>query len=234
MNDKVDKNIHNSEKEKSEANSGAESVADLRREYRAQTLCREGLAATPVEQFRLWFEQARAAQLTEPNAMTLATADAAGRVTARTVLLKAYDERGFVFFTNYGSRKAGQMAENPRAALLFPWLDLERQVAIEGAVEKISAGESLRYFLSRPRGSQLGAWVSEQSQVVSSRRVLEEKFQSLLKKFGEGEVPKPDWWGGYRVVPETVEFWQGGRNRIHDRFQYARENEVWAVRRLQP
>jgi pyridoxamine 5'-phosphate oxidase len=226
MNDKVDKNIHNQEREV--------SVADLRREYRRAELRREDLAATPVEQFRGWFEQARSAELTEPNAMTLATADAAGRVTARTVLLKAYDERGFVFFTNYRSRKAGQMAENPRVALLFAWLDLERQVAIEGLVEKISAAESLRYFLSRPRGSQLGAWVSEQSRVVSSRRVLEEKFQSLLRKFGEGEVPKPDWWGGYRVVPEAVEFWQGGRNRIHDRFVYRRVEDGWSIERLQP
>lgn len=226
MNDKVDKNIHNQEREV--------SVADLRREYRRAELRREDLAGTPVEQFRRWFEQARSAELTEPNAMTLATADAAGRVTARTVLLKAYDERGFVFFTNYGSRKAGQMAENPRVALLFAWLDLERQVAIEGLVEKISAAESLRYFLSRPRGSQLGAWVSEQSRVVSSRRVLEEKFQSLLRKFGEGEVPKPDWWGGYRVVPEAVEFWQGGRNRIHDRFVYRRVEDGWSIERLQP
>jgi pyridoxamine 5'-phosphate oxidase len=126
------------------------------------------------------------------------------------------------------------MAENPRVALLFAWLDLERQVAIEGLVEKISAAESLRYFLSRPRGSQLGAWVSEQSRVVSSRRVLEEKFQSLLRKFGEGEVPKPDWWGGYRVVPEAVEFWQGGRNRIHDRFVYRRVEDGWSIERLQP
>jgi pyridoxamine 5'-phosphate oxidase len=226
MNDKVDKNIHNQEREV--------SVADLRREYRRAELRREDLAGTPVEQFRRWFEQARSAELTEPNAMTLATADAAGRVTARTVLLKAYDERGFVFFTNYRSRKAGQMAENPRVALLFAWLDLERQVAIEGLVEKISAAESLRYFLSRPRGSQLGAWVSEQSRVVSSRRVLEEKFQSLLRKFGEGEVPKPDWWGGYRVVPEAVEFWQGGRNRIHDRFVYRRVEDGWSIERLQP
>jgi pyridoxamine 5'-phosphate oxidase len=226
MNEKVDKNIHNQEREV--------SVADLRREYRRAELRREDLAGTPVEQFRRWFEQARSAELTEPNAMTLATADAAGRVTARTVLLKAYDERGFVFFTNYRSRKAGQMAENPRVALLFAWLDLERQVAIEGLVEKISAAESLRYFLSRPRGSQLGAWVSEQSRVVSSRRVLEEKFQSLLRKFGEGEVPKPDWWGGYRVVPEAVEFWQGGRNRIHDRFVYRRVEDGWSIERLQP
>ncbi len=211
-------------------------VADLRRNYARGELRREDLLADPVEQFRRWFEEARGADLLEPNAMTLATADAAGRVTARTVLLKAYDARGFVFFTNYGSRKAQQLAENPRAALLFAWLPLERQVAITGRAERISTAESIAYFLSRPFGSRLGAWVSEQSRIVSSRALLEAKFRQLKEKFADGEIPMPEWWGGIRVVPDSVEFWQGGPNRLHDRFLYSRENEAapWTIARLQP
>jgi pyridoxamine 5'-phosphate oxidase len=215
-------------------NGVSEEVAALRREYCSRTLRREDLLPEPVGQFRLWFAQARSAQLLEPNAMTLATSDAAGFVTARTVLLKAYDDRGFVFFTNYGSTKARQMAENPRVALLFAWLPLERQVSISGVSEKISHAESLAYFLSRPIGSRIGAWVSEQSRVVSSRALLEAKFREVCEKFQEGKVPLPDFWGGYRVVPERVEFWQGGTNRLHDRFQYAREAKGWSIRRLQP
>lgn len=229
MPEKVDKNI--------QKDLPAADVSSLRRDYKRGQLRREDLLENPVEMFRLWFEEAKAAGVVEPNAMTLATADGSGRVSARTVLLKAYDERGFVFFTNYGSRKAAEMAENPRAALLFPWLTLERQVSIRGPVEKISAKESLAYFLSRPVGSRIGAWVSEQSKVVSSRRILEEKFRQLLEQFSAGEVPKPDWWGGYRVLPESMEFWQGGSNRIHDRFEYTRqpqESGMWSLARLQP
>ena len=166
--------------------------------------------------------------------MTLGTADKCGRVSCRTVLLKAYDERGFVFFTNYGSRKARQIAENPRAALLFPWVALARQIEIAGPVEKISAAESLAYFLSRPAGSRLGAWVSEQSQVISSRSVLLTKYEELKKQFADGEIPKPDFWGGYRVIPETIEFWQGGGDRLHDRFLYAKKNRTWSHVRLSP
>ncbi len=228
MENKVDKNVENREI--------SEEVFALRKEYTSACLHREDLLPDPVAMFRKWFEEARKAALLEPNAMTLATADSRGFVTARTVLLKAYDERGFVFFTGYGSRKASQIAENPHAALLFPWLALERQVSISGKVEKISAGESLAYFLSRPLGSRIGAWVSEQSKTISSRRLLEEKFRSLMKNFSNGEVPKPDWWGGFRVIPQTVEFWQGGENRIHDRFEYSRTSPLteWKIERLQP
>lgn len=215
-------------------NESTHDVAALRREYSSRTLRREDLLPEPVAQFRLWFGEARTAQLLEPNAMTLATSDAAGFVTARTVLLKAYDEKGFVFFTNYGSTKARQIAENPRVALLFAWLPLERQVSISGTAEKISHAESLAYFMSRPVGSRIGAWVSEQSRVVSSRAVLEAKFREVCDKFREGKVPLPEFWGGYRVVPDRVEFWQGGANRLHDRFQYIREAKGWSIRRLQP
>lgn len=227
MSAEVDQNIHNYEKNL--------SVSDLRRDYKRGQLRRADMLPDPVEMFRVWFEEAKEAGILEPNAMSLATADAGGRVSARTVLLKAYDERGFVFFTNYGSRKAGQIESNPHAALLFPWLSLERQVSIAGPVEKISAAESMRYFLSRPIGSQVGAWVSEQSRVVSSRKILEEKFSSLMRQFAQGRVPKPDWWGGFRVIPEEVEFWQGGGNRIHDRFQYRKSGDgEWELHRLQP
>lgn len=209
-------------------------IQHLREDYKHEPLGEESLDADPVAQFREWFEQARASGIPEPNAMTLGTADKSGRVSCRTVLLKAYDERGFVFFTNYGSRKAAQIAENPRAALLFPWVGLARQIEIAGTVEKISAAESIAYFLSRPVGSRLGAWVSDQSKVVSSRSVLEAKFEELKRRFADGEIPKPDFWGGYRVVPETIEFWQGGGDRLHDRFLYTLDNGVWTRARLSP
>jgi pyridoxamine 5'-phosphate oxidase len=166
--------------------------------------------------------------------MTLGTADASGRVSCRTVLLKAYDERGFVFFTNYGSRKARQIAENPQASLLFPWVALARQVEIAGRVEKISLAESLAYFMSRPFGSRLGAWVSDQSDVIPSRQILLAKFDELKRKFAHGEIPKPEGWGGYRIVPDSVEFWQGGHDRLHDRFFYSVEGGSWKISRLSP
>lgn len=212
----------------------SDHVAALRRDYTTRGLKQEDLAADPVEQFRQWFAQAEEANLLEPNAMTLATADADGKVTARTVLLKAYDERGFVFYTNYGSRKARAMAENNQVSLLFTWLPLERQVAINGQVEKISPAESLRYFTSRPLGSRIGAWVSRQSEVITSRSLLEAKFEELKRKWADGEVPLPDFWGGYRVVPEEIEFWQGAASRLHDRFFYRRKGEGWTIQRLSP
>lgn len=213
----------------------ADKIADLRREYTTLGLKSEDLDPNPIAQFRLWFDQAREAGLLEPNAMTLATADRSGFVTARTVLLKAYDDRGFVFFTNYTSQKALQIAENPHAALLFPWLPLERQVSVSGRVEKISTTESLAYFMSRPLGSRVGAWVSHQSQVVSSRKLLETKFHEMMEKFRNKEVPLPDFWGGFRVVPQQIEFWQGGAYRLHDRFRYVRaEGENWEINQLQP
>ena len=209
-------------------------IHNLRVDYKHEPLTEESLHADPIAQFRLWFEEARASGIPEPNAMTLGTADRSGRVSCRTVLLKAFDECGFVFFTNYGSRKAHQIAENPRAALLFPWVALARQIEIAGPVEKISPAESLAYFMSRPIGSRLGAWVSDQSQVISSRNVLLAKFEELKTKFADGEIPKPDFWGGYRVIPETIEFWQGGGDRLHDRFLYTQKNRTWSHVRLSP
>jgi len=210
---------------------------NFREEYTRGGLSREDLDENPFTQFRVWFDQACAAKLIEPNAMTVCTAGTDGRPSARTVLLKAYDERGFVFFTNYTGRKALQIAENPHAALLFPWLGLERQVEIEGRVEKISTAESLKYFLSRPFGSQLGAWVSHQSTVISSRSILLKKLDEMKRRFSEGKVPLPDFWGGFRVVPARIEFWQGRPNRLHDRFCYTRDDEksnVWKIERLAP
>lgn len=214
--------------------STSEEIHHLREHYAGQVLLESDLDPDPVAQFRKWFGEAREAALPEPNAMTLGTAGADGHISLRTVLLKAYDEKGFVFFTNYGSRKARQMDENPRASLLFPWVALARQVEISGPVEKISAAESLAYFLSRPFGSRLGAWVSEQSSIISSREVLRAKYAELKERFASGEIPKPEGWGGYRVVPERIEFWQGGEDRLHDRLLYTRTGGGWAISRLAP
>ena len=210
------------------------NIADLRENYTRAGLDRDQLHESPFKQFDLWFRQALEANLTEPNAMVLATSDSTGRVFSRTVLLKAFDEQGFVFYTNYESSKARQLAENDKAALTFPWLPLERQVNISGRAEKVSQAESLKYFLSRPHGSQLGAWVSHQSSVISSRKILEMKFEEMKRKFSEGKVPLPDHWGGIRVIPESIEFWQGRPNRLHDRFRYNRENSSWNLERLSP
>ena len=181
----------------------------------------------------MWFTQAVDAQLVEPNAMVLGTTDAK-RPSARSVLLKAYDERGFVFFTNYESRKAQEIAANPQVSLLFPWYPLERQVSILGRAERISTAESLAYFASRPHGSRLGAWVSQQSAVINSRKLLEMKLEEIKRKFADGEVPLPSFWGGFRVVPAELEFWQGRENRLHDRFRYTRSGGSWAIERLSP
>lgn len=208
--------------------------AEMRREYTRDGLSKENALPDPIAQFRRWFEQALEARLVEPNAMTLSTVDAENSPNSRTVLLKAYDERGFVFFTNYHSAKAEEIAANAKVALLFPWLALERQVKIRGVAGKISTGESLKYFLSRPRGSQLGAWVSTQSSVITSRSVLEMKLAEIKRKFGEGEVPLPDFWGGYRVKPHSLEFWQGRPNRLHDRLLYTPEGDGWRIKRLAP
>jgi pyridoxamine 5'-phosphate oxidase len=214
--------------------STGEELHDLREHYAGQPLLESDLDPDPVAQFRKWFGEARESGIPEPNAMTLGTSGADGRVSLRTVLLKAYDAKGFIFFTNYGSRKAAQIAENPSASLLFPWVAIARQVEISGRVEKISAAESLAYFLSRPHGSRLGAWVSEQSSIISSREVLRAKYAELKEKFASGEIPKPEGWGGYRVVPERIEFWQGGEDRLHDRLVYSRASEGWMVSRLAP
>jgi pyridoxamine 5'-phosphate oxidase len=209
-------------------------LADFRKEYSDRGLKREEMNADPVAQFSTWFAQATELGLHEPNAMTLATVDETGMPYQRTVLLKYYDTDGFVFFTNYGSRKAQQMAENPRVSLLFPWITLERQVIIQGTVEKISSAESLKYFISRPRESQIGAWVSNQSEVITSRKFLMQKLAEIKEKFSHGEIPLPSFWGGYRVVPQTIEFWQGGPARLHDRFLYRLKDAAWKIERLSP
>lgn len=210
-------------------------LAEFRKEYSARGLHLEDLNADPVEQFAGWFRQADELGVHEPNAMTLATVDPTGMPFQRTVLLKVFDGQGFVFFTNYGSRKARHIEENPQVALLFPWLLLERQVIVQGRAEKISTAESLKYFASRPRESQIGAWVSDQSKVISSRKLLLAKLEEIRAKFSQGEIPLPSFWGGYRVVPRTVEFWQGGPARLHDRFLYQRDpSGGWKIDRLAP
>jgi pyridoxamine 5'-phosphate oxidase len=195
----------------------------------------EELESDPIVQFEKWFREAWDENYPMPHAMSLATASAEGLPTVRTVLLKRYDPRGFVFFTNYGSRKAKQISKNPQAALLFPWVRLGRQVTVAGRVEKISKSESVQYFLSRPRGSQLSAWASAQSDVISSRAILESAFTTVKRRFAKGEVPLPDFWGGYRVDPDSIEFWQNRKDRLHDRFLYNRgENGAWRIDRLTP
>ena len=209
-------------------------IGSLRKDFTKGGLTREELNPNPFQQFEVWFKQAVEAQLTEPNAMSLATVSKTGAPTIRTVLLKMFDETGFVFFTNYESKKAKQIGENNQVAILFPWLDLERQVKITGTAAKVSTLESMKYFTSRPHGSQLGAWISQQSSVISSRKILEMKFQEIKRKFTEGKVPLPDFWGGFRIVPDSFEFWQGRSNRLHDRFLYTPEGHDWKIERLAP
>lgn len=209
-------------------------LSALREEYANQEHDIETTAESPFEQFQRWFEQAMNSQLLEPNAMILSTVDDQSRPTQRTVLLKSFDAGGFVFFTNYGSRKSQQIQHNANVSLLFPWLGLHRQVEINGKAEKVSAAESLKYFALRPRGSQIGAWVSRQSEVVSSRSILESKWEELKRRFGEGEIPLPSFWGGYRVRPIRFEFWQGGASRLHDRIEYLPSENGWTRARLSP
>ena len=209
-------------------------AASLRKEYTRAGLNRADVHSDPVVQFNAWFEETLAAGLHEPNAMIVATATANGRPSARTVLLKGYDERGFVFYTNYEGRKAGELDANPACALLFYWGELERQVRIEGCASRISNEESDAYFASRPRGSRLGAWASEQSRPVEDRTVLEERVRDLEAEYEGRGVPRPPFWGGYRVEPDTIEFWQGRENRLHDRLVYSRVGDDWRIDRLQP
>ncbi|MCL1980439.1 MAG: pyridoxamine 5'-phosphate oxidase [Proteobacteria bacterium] len=209
-------------------------IKGLRKEYTNPVLTREMMAPDPFDQFTAWFDEACAASLTEPNAMTLATVDHDGQPTLRTVLLKIFDRNGFVFFTNYHSRKARQIKENNRVALLFPWIGMARQVTVIGRAGKINMAESARYFASRPRSSQLGAWISRQSSVLSSRQLLMMELERMKAKFLKGEVPLPDFWGGYRVFPDSIEFWQGQSSRLHDRFLYRRIDPGWTIERLAP
>lgn len=209
-------------------------LASMRDEYTKSGLQKEELAPNPINQFELWFKQALEAELFEPNAVSLATVSPDGAPSQRTVLLKYFDNRGLVFFTNYESQKAKDIAGNPQVSLLFTWLPLERQVRIKGTASKISSAESLKYFMSRPRGSQLGAWVSQQSSIISSRQLLLTKFDELKRKFMNQEVPLPSFWGGYRIQPSYFEFWQGRQHRLHDRFAYKLNQEEWTIEQLAP
>ena len=211
------------------------NLEDMRRHYAARSLDAGDLDPSPFQQFDRWMREAVETQVLEPNAMALATCDAGGQPAVRTVLLKGFDERGLVFFTNYDSAKARQLADNPRVSLLFLWLPLERQVIVTGQAEKISAAESFRYFLTRPRESRIGAWASRQSEVITTRSLLESKFAEMKAKFADGEVPLPGFWGGYRVTPATFEFWQGRPSRMHDRLRYTRQPDgAWPISRLMP
>lgn len=210
------------------------SLADLRREYTRAGLHESDARPDPIEQFRKWFDEALSAGLHEPNAMTLATATPEGRPSARVVLLKGFDERGFVFYTNYKGRKGRELEQNPYCALVFYWGELERQVRIEGWASRVSAGESDAYYASRPRGSRLGVWVSEQSRPVEGREALEGRLRELEREYEGREVSRPPFWGGYRVEPGGIEFWQGRENRLHDRLVYHRSDEGWEIERLQP
>jgi pyridoxamine 5'-phosphate oxidase len=209
-------------------------ASSLRREYTSVGLDESDLDPDPIVQFHGWFEKVIDADLHEPNAMILATATKDGRPSARTVLLKGYDERGFVFYTNYEGRKATELEANPMCALLFYWGELERQVRIEGRAARLPGEESDVYFMSRPRGSRLGAWASHQSMPVEDRSILEERVRALEAEYEGQEIPRPPFWGGYRVEPEVVEFWQGRENRLHDRLVYRRTGGGWKIERLQP
>jgi pyridoxamine 5'-phosphate oxidase len=210
-------------------------ISSLRQEYTQHGISKESLDPNPFKQFDTWFQEACEAELVEPNAMSLTTVSENGQPSVRTVLLKGYDEAGFVFYTNYGSTKALEIATNTRVAILFPWLALERQVIVQGIAEKVSTAQSFKYFASRPRGSQLGAWVSQQSGTISSRQILESALQKLKDKFAAGKITLPDFWGGYRIVPSKIEFWQGRSNRLHDRLTYERKDGgIWTVTRKSP
>ena len=211
------------------------SLADLRQNYTKGGLLKKDVQMNPLQQFRKWFHEAINSEILEPNAMTLATINSEGKPVARIVLLKNLDEQGFIFFTNYQSQKGQNLSDNPWASLVFWWGELERQVRVEGKVAKISESESDQYFYSRPIGSQLGAWASPQSQVIPNRQFLENRLQEFTQQYENKTVPRPENWGGYRVIPNTIEFWQGRQNRLHDRLCYRlNEEQQWQIDRLAP
>ncbi|GLO62848.1 pyridoxine/pyridoxamine 5'-phosphate oxidase [Vibrio sp. MACH09] len=209
-------------------------LSDIRREYIKGGLRRKDINENPVEQFNLWLQQAVDAKLTDPTAMTVATVDKTGQPFQRIVLLKDVDNTGFVFYTNLASRKAQQIEDNAKVSLHFPWHPIERQVHITGVAEKLSAVENMKYFSSRPKESQIAAWASKQSSRLSARGLLEGKYLELKQKFANGEIPIPSFWGGYRIRPESIEFWQGGEHRLHDRFLFQKHDEEWDIERLAP
>ncbi len=207
---------------------------DLRREYLKDGLRRTDLEPDAVDQFQHWLKQAIDSGIKDPTAMSVATVDTNNQPRQRLVLLKQVDDKGFMFFTNYGSKKARDIENNPLVSLHFPWHILERQVKICGSAEKVNAGESMKYFLSRPQDSQIAALASRQSQKISSRQMLMQQFAAIKEKVKNGDMPLPDFWGGYLVVPQSIEFWQGGENRLHDRFEYTRTDQRWDITRLAP
>ena len=210
-------------------------LENLRTEYTKGGLERDNLHENPIEQFKRWMQQTIDAKIPDPNAMTVATVDASGQPSQRIVLLKNLDEKGFVFYTNLKSRKAQDLSQNPKISLHFPWYLLERQVKVCGVIEQLSTAEVLKYFVSRPRDSQLGAWASHQSRPISSRALLMQQFEAMKNKFSKGEIPLPDFWGGFRVKPHQIEFWQGGAARLHDRFEYnLQPDNSWTITRLEP
>lgn len=211
------------------------SSAELRQHHLAQGLSREELRPDPIQQFESWYQETLSSDIHEPTAMCLATVDANGQPWQRMVLLKLFDAKGFVFFTNYGSRKAEHIANNAKVSLLFPWHPIGRQVKVTGSAAKISHSESLKYFITRPRGSQIGAWSSPQSRIIDSRAILESMVQQVKERYADGEVPLPSFWGGYRVTPLTMEFWQARDNRLHDRFIYQHDSiGDWQIQRMAP
>ncbi len=210
------------------------SIADIRTEYRRHSLSEQDVAADPIAQFTRWFDEAVNAAVVEPNAMCLATATPDASPSARMVLLKGFDARGFVFYTDYRSRKGQELADNPRASLCFFWAELERQVRINGAVQRVSRAESDEYFQSRPLPSRVGAWTSHQSMVLIDRTALEQQLAANDARFAGGQVPLPEHWGGFRIIPEELEFWQGRESRLHDRIQFRRDAGDWVKRRLSP
>lgn len=214
--------------------SNIPNLANLRKEYSSAELSESDVHKNPIEQFKFWFDQAIQAKVPEPNAMSLSTVSIENKPSSRVVLLKGYDNKGFVFFTNYESKKGQDIQNNPFVSLLFFWPELERQIRIDGIAEKISTKDSMSYFFSRPVNSQLGAWASTQSAIIQGRTILEKKWSELKDQFSGKEIPFPSFWGGYRVVPHTIEFWQGRKSRLHDRIQFVKNSTDWTIHRLSP